>query len=435
MQYLGERVKKTVGKKETIRQEIADHSYSTDLLIPAASRMAKSAVASMDYVSQNYNYIHSIYAANNNVIDETFILSLEELLAAKKYRAAISKTQELIFDHRDARLPALGKQLTGKLCTVLGIAYYHINDTISIKYLNSAVEILKDGDCYMYLSNTYNYLGLWKLREQKYKEMEYFIQEANSILSNITLSNCHLKLDICYNLALSFYLQHRLNEALDSVKTTLDHCSKYSIYCDHGRFKRLISSIYKSMGRIEDAVGSCIKAVDFYKLTDDNFMVHQCYVDLSVLYRILKDHPHSEYYINQAIQYFESTHSSIPLANAFAEKIISMFVFNSSDILIEDMICTIIKEHYLDEDVKGDLLSILATIELRNKNYNKALELYKLSEEHIACNVMSEMDIYLYQGLSEIYDYYADTQRSNLYCSKANAVFEAKPYYESLFNR
>lgn len=435
MQYLGERVKKAVGKKEIIRQETADYSCSTDLLAPAASRLAKSAVASMDYVSQNYNYISTIYAANIDVIDETFILSLEELLTAKKYRAAISKTHELTFDHGDTSLPVLEKQLTGKLCAVLGIAYYHINDPISIKFLNSAIEILKGGDCYIYLSNTYNYLGLWKSREQKYKEMEYFLQEANSTLSNITLSNCHIKLDISYNLALSYYLQHRLNEALDSVNATLDHCSKYSVYCDYGKFKRLISSIYKSMGKVQDAVSSCLKAVDFYKLTDDDFMVHQCYVDLSVLYRILKDSHHSEHYINQAIRYFESINNSIPLANAFAEKIISMFVFNSNHTLIQDMIYATIKEPYLHEDAKGELLSILATIELRNKNYNKAFELYKLSEEHIAGNVMSEMDIFLYQGLSEIYNYYADSQKSNLYYTKATAVFESKPYYESLFNK
>lgn len=435
MLYLGERVKKAVGKKENTRQEMADHSFS-GCIDPTVNRLPQPSITSMDYISQSYNYISSVYLSNGSSdIDDGFILSLEELLDAGRYRAAISKTQELIFDHRDTRLPALSKQLAGKLCVVLGIAYYSINDPVSIKYLNSAVEILKSSDCYTYLSNAYNYLGLWKLREQKYKEMEYFIQEANSILSNMALNNCNIKLDICYNLALSYYLQHRFNEALDSVNNTLSYCSKYEMYCDYGRFKHLTSWIYKSMGHIQDAIANCLKAVDFYRLTDDSAMVYQCYIDLSVLYRILQDSNQSEYYINEAIRYFEDSSNALRLSNAFAEKIISMFVFNSNQLLIEDMIYTTIREKYISDDVRGELLGILATIELRNKNYSKALELYKLSEKHIAGNVKSEMNVFVYQGMSEIYHYYNDFQRSNLYCSKAHTIFETKPYYESLFNK
>jgi tetratricopeptide (TPR) repeat protein len=435
MLYLGERVKKAVEKKENTTQGIADHSFS-ECIDSTVHCVSQPSIASTNYISHSYNYIRSVYLNNSSrPIDDGFIRSLEELLEAGKYRTAISKTQELIFDHRDTRLPALSKQLAGKLCAVLGIAYYNINDPVSIKYLNSAVEILKGSDCCAYLSNAYNYLGLWKLREQKYKEMEYFIQEANSILSNMALNNCNIKLDICYNLALSYYLQHRFNEALDSINNTLRACSKYEIYCDYGRFKHLASWIYKSMGKIQEAMTSCLKAVDFYRLTEDSSMVYQCYIDLSVLYRILQDSNQSEYYINEAIRYFEDSSNALPLSNAFAEKIISMFVFNSNHLLIEDMIYATIREKYISDDVRGELLGILATIELKNKNYSKAFELYKLSEKHIAANVKSEMNVLVYQGMSEIYYYYNDSQNSNLYCSKAHTIFETKPYYQGLFDK
>jgi tetratricopeptide (TPR) repeat protein len=158
-------------------------------------------------------------------------------------------------------------------------------------------------------------------------------------------------------------------------------------------------------------------------------MQHRIYLNLSILYRITGDNYNAICYINKAADYFKSTGNTQKYINVITEKIITLFTFHCGSDLIRDLINTTIHHPQIREIEKGELYSILGTLELRDKNYDPALKLLLLAQELICDNVNSEMNIFIYKGLHEICQYMQDHANTMLYKAKIDALLEQKPYY------
>ncbi len=312
---------------------------------------------------------------------------------------------------------------------IVGIASYKVNNKKSYEYLSSSIDYLKSEGNNKYISKAYNYLGLIMYKNKNYKLMESYLQLADSCFNIITYENINQKLNIIYNLSLAYYYQHKYSLAVDILLEALTHSKKHELYYSFGEFNMLLALCYKNMGRIDDAIDCNIKSLKYYKLTENKLMEHRCYINMSILFRLNGDHYNSLNYINDAIIYFESIGDESKLINAKVEKIIGMFVFNNDRDLIVDMVDNIINQPCCSYTAKGELLVILASLKLKNRDYNGALSLYKEAEKILFNYDDTEMNVFVYQGLNIVFKQLNDLNNANLYLAKLHKLLQEKSFY------
>ena len=438
MNSLGQRIKKVRKEKGLTQQELVDNNISRSMLSLIENGMSNPSMATLEHISKKLQKPVTYFLFDTEDINqkcESLILELEELIDDEQYLVAIDKTQDFFTQYLSTNKYSLNNRLLGTLYTLLGISYYNIKDTNSVSYLNNAIENLVDTDSPLYLCKAYNYLGLIKFRESDYKEMEKFLIQADTVLKTITLSNIHMKLNISYNLALAYYRQHKFLETIKLINKVFSYCNKYDLYYNYGEFNILAALSYKNINKLDNAIECNLNSINYYKLTKKEQMMYRCYINLSILYRIKKNSYDAIYYINEAIKYFETIGNLTKRINAIVEKIITLFILNSDSSLIQDLINVTINDPNINNVAKGELFSVLGTIELRTKNYNKALELFKSSEELVLDHINSEMNIFIYMGLHEVYKYQLDFYNSDFYYNKAKTLLKTKPYYNNLFSK
>lgn len=431
MNSLGQKVRKARKEKGLTQKELADNNISRSMLSLIESDSAQASMATLSYLAQKLGKSLSYFLSDEEEIrqkGEEILEEAERLIETEMYGKAAEKIQ-CFFDLYDEKIYPSMNRLFGSLYTLLGISCFHMKEASSSFYLARAVELLTNTNETLYLSKAYNHLSLLKYAEKDYTAMESLLIKADSILGHITPNNVRMKLNISYNLAFSCYMQKQYQKTIELIHDVLAYCRKYEVFFCYGDFNMLASLCYKNINDLEKSMEYNHNAVRYYELSNNVLMLHRNYNNLSILYRITGDNYHAIYYIDKASNYFKSIGNIQRYINAIVEKIITLFVFHAEPALIRDLISTTINHPQINQLEKGELFSILGTLELRDKNYDQALKTLLLAQELVSDSINSEMNIFIYRGLYEIYEKKQDHANSMLYKSKLDTLLEQKPYY------
>jgi transcriptional regulator with XRE-family HTH domain len=433
MNSLGQKVKKLRKEKRLTQQDLADNNISRSMLSLIENDVAQASMSTLSYVAQKLGKPLSYFLSDDEEINqkgEQLLTEAEELMHRAQYQEAFEKIQLFISQFKDmGSLLSSMNRLFGSLYTLLGICCFYMESPSSSDYLSQAIEKLSQAGAPHYLSRAYNYLALLKFRENDYEQMEKLLLCADSFLGDTTLNNVQMRLNNSYNLALSYYRQEKFQETLEFIDRTLNYCTKYQLFFNYGDFNMLAALSYKNINKIEQALECNFNALRYYELSHNALMLHAIYVNLCILYRIIGDSYNALYYIDKAMSYFVSTENMDMYNKAMVEKILTLFVFHADAAVLRELISVTIHYPQLPKLEKGELLSVLGTLALREKSHEEAFELLLSAQEHVADHINTTTNIFIYRGLHEIYEYRQDQPNSMLYKQKIEALLEQKPYY------
>jgi transcriptional regulator with XRE-family HTH domain len=432
MNSLGQKVKKLRKEKGLTQQDLADNNISRSMLSLIENDVAQPSMSTLSYVAQKLGRSLSYFLSDDEEINqqgEKLLIKAENLIDEGQHEEAFKNIHAFISQHQDAASYSATERLFGSLYVLLGICCFNMQHPEALSYLTSAVEKLIHADAPLYLSNAYNYLSILKYQENDYAEMERLLILADSVLGNITLNNIRMKLNVAYNLALAYYMQQKYPQTLELIRQTLSYCGKYEVFFNYGDFNMTAALSYKNINKIEQALECNFNALRYYELSHNALMLHAIYVNLCILYRIIGDSYNALYYIDKAMSYFVSTENMDMYNKAMVEKILTLFVFHADAAVLRELISVTIHYPQLPKLEKGELLSVLGTLALREKSHEEAFELLLSAQEHVADHINTTTNIFIYRGLHEIYEYRQDQPNSMLYKQKIEALLEQKPYY------
>lgn len=432
---IGQKIKVARKEKKLTQEELADSNISRSLISLIENDLSYPSMQTLEYLAMKLDKHISYFLVEDDTDSLNLIADLEYLLDTEEYMQIIDKTESYI-KHKISNLESTKKQYLGVLYCILGIAYYKTNNQLTYDYLSSSVDYLKSEGNNKYISKAYNYLGLIMYRQKNYELMENYLLKADACFNIITYENINQKLNILYNLSLSYYYQHKYCLASDILQEALTYSRKHEIYYNFGEFNMLLALSNKNINKIDDAIECNSKAVKYYKLTENKYMEHRCYINMSILYRVSGDHYNSLNYINDAIIYFQSIGDEVKLINSKTEKIISIFIFNKDRDSILEMIDSIINSPSCSDIARSELQAIIAYIKVANRDYLSSLNLFKEAEKMLFNNYDTEMIIYIYHGLSMVYEEFHDLENAELYLAKLNKLLKERPYYKKyLYNK
>ncbi len=320
--------------------------------------------------------------------------------------------------------------LLGKIYALLGEAYNKIGDKRAEEYLLKSIDYLDYKEHTIYLCKAYKNLGnvstVEKTDDSDRMAEEYY-SKANEVLSNITLDNIVLKLNVTYNLAQTQAKLNKYENLVPLIHEILQYSQKYKIYHNFGEFKMLLANAHAQYANYKDAVACILKAIEYFTFTSQDTSRNMCYTNLGVYYRLAKDYQNSLKYLDLSISYFKATDNHKPLTNAKAEKIKTLFFAANNSDQIKELIGEIFGSINEKQINKADLLTILAIINLENGEIDDSLNLFTNAEELFADKHDSEFIPYINLGLSKIYKHIGEWERAYQYLTKVNdSKFEIK---------
>lgn len=433
---LGDKVKQARKEKGLTQSELVDNVISRSMLSHIENGNANPSMSTLEYIAKKLDKPISYFLSDNesNTYSfDSFLASVEKLIELEKYHDIIVLSHNYIDSSLNNNISLLKMNQIGILNAIIGISYYHTNNKKSKDLLLEAIDDLKDSGYNPYLINAYKCLSLIMFSEKRYYEMEQYLRKADSLIPETTLANIQTKLNIAYNLALSYYRQRKYRDAADTINNILKYCSKYELFYNFGEFSILLALSYRHSNNLSKAIEATFDAINYYSITKNSFMKYRSYINLSNFYRLKLDNFHSMYYINEAIKYFESINDTKKIINARVEKIVSMFIFKTDTDMISDMIYTTINIAGISNTVKGELTGVLGFIEYKKGNFDKSLVLLKEAEAILMDNINTDVNIFIYYGLYNIFKETSDFVNEELYRNILDEEFRNKPYYKNFF--
>jgi transcriptional regulator with XRE-family HTH domain len=426
---IGEKIKKARKEKKLTQEELADNNISRSLISLIENGLSYPSMQTLEYLATKLDKHISYFLVENDSDSISLIADLEFLLDTEEYGEIINKAENFI-KYKLNNAEDIKKQYLGILYCILGIASYKTNNKLAFEYLISSVDYLKSEGNNRYISKAYNYLGLVMYKNKDYEQMEYYLNLADSNFSIVTYDNINQKLNILYNLSLAYYYQRKYSLTADILLEALLYSKKHELYYSFGEFNMLLALSYKNMDKIDSAIECSMKAVKYYKLTENKYMEHRTYINLSIFFRVCNDYYNALNYINDAIIYFQSINDEAKLINAKVEKIISIFVINKDDDSILEMVDNVINNPSCNDIAKGELLTIHASLKLKNKDYQGALSMFHAAENLIHNYGDTEVYVFIFDGLITIYHHLNDIIQADIYQSKLEKLLQEQPYYE-----
>lgn len=436
MNSLGSKIRKARKEKGLTQLQLADNHISRSLLSMIENGTANPSMITLQYIADKLEKPLAYFLVESFEVTEkceSLITSMEQALQSQQYETVISEIKAFNEELLCGNFSYLTSRQSGILHFLLAYALYYSSQPGAHDYLLAAEALLLKTDSILYLSRVYNQLSILMYKQSKYPEMEQYLIKANSLITVVTVDNARLKYDITYHLALCYYRQRKFEEVIRIIEDLLVYCRKYELYYSFGSFNMLLALAYKDTNNLSAAIECNFRAVSYYNFVTDKWMLHRCYVNISILYRLSKDSYNAMSYINNSIRYFEETDDIKHLINARIEKLISMFVFNIDRNSIAGMAKILIHHENIEAIPKGELLCLLGCLELKEQNYEKALTLLKEAESLIQDYINSEVNIYLYKGLCEIYSQMGTEEEAARYQQKSEAIFLQKPYFRDFF--
>jgi transcriptional regulator with XRE-family HTH domain/Tfp pilus assembly protein PilF len=429
---IGQRIKEARREKKLTQEELADNNISRSLISLIENGLSYPSMQTLEYLALKLDKHISYFLVENASVNSDFvdmINDLEFLLDTEEYEQIVNKAEGFI-KYKLNSIVGVKEQSLGIFYCITGIALHKISDIRAYDFLITSINYLAAEDNSKYACDAYNCLALVMFKNKDYEQLEHYLNLADSCIKTITFENINRKLKILYNLSLSYYYQQKYSLAMDTLQEALSHSKKRELYYNFGEFNMLLALIYKNIDKIDDAIECNNKAIKYYKLTENKFMEHRCYINLSVLYRVCDDYYNSLNYINDAIIYFQSIGNEMKLINAKAEKLISMFILNKDKELILEMIESLILNPNCTDTAKGEMLTILAYLKVEKRDYASSLSLFKEAEALLLNNNDTEMNIFIYHGLSKVYEQLNDIENVAQYEAQLNKLLKERPYYE-----
>ncbi|OGO77530.1 MAG: hypothetical protein A2Y23_07630 [Clostridiales bacterium GWB2_37_7] len=426
---IGQKIKEARKEKKMTQEELADSNISRSLISLIENGLSYPSMQTLEYLSTKLDKHISYFLVENDTDSINLITDLEYLLDTEEYVQIINNSENFI-KYKLSNLKNIKNQYLGILYCILGIAYYKTNNKLTYEYLINSVDYLKSEGNNKYISKAYNYLSLVMYRNKNYEQMEHYLNLSDSCFNIVTYENVNQKLNILYNLSLAYYYQRKYSLTADILQEALLHSKKHELYYNFGEFNMLLALSYKNMDKLDNAIDCSMKAIKYYKLTENKYMEHRCYINLSILFRVCSDYYNSLNYINDAIIYFQSIGDEVKLINAKVEKIITMFILKEEEDLTLEMVDSIIRNPNCNDVARGELLTITASLKLNNKDYSGLLSMFNTAENLIFNNGDSEMFIFIYQGLFTIYEQLNDDKNAEVYKAKLDKLLKDQPYFE-----
>ncbi len=317
--------------------------------------------------------------------------------------------------------------LLGKIYALLGEAYLKLGDSRSEELLTNAIKYLNKDLHQVYICKTYNNLGCLASKKEDYINAEEYYTRGNNTLSEISLDNIVLKLNVTYNLAKTYSILRKHDRIIPFVNEILQYSKKYKIYHNFGEFKMILSNALANNSNYKEAINCMMKALEYFTFTSEDVLKNYCYTNLGIFYRMAKDYQNSLRHLEQSIVYFKMTDNYRALINSKAEKIKTLFFMHHDQHQVKELVGEIFNSVEDSQQNKADLLTILAVQSLESGEIDDAQSLFSNAEELFAKNPNSEFYPYANLGLSKIFKYNGDWERAYQYLSKANeSRFEIK---------
>ncbi len=182
-------------------------------------------------------------------------------------------------------------------------------------------------------------------------------------------------------------------------------------------------------GNYDKAIEVALKALDLYKGLQDVKMIAGTYLQLAVLYRDIGDY-------NQALKYvFLSKKTFDPLILPPGQSLILSSIYlltnqiDSASFYIKEA-SDLAKQYQIES---GDLQDVFGDIEVKEKNYKKALSYY-WSGIPIAINQVNYLDlVYLYNSIARLYYETGNIDSSVYYAKKVLNVSQFTSYQRGAF--
>lgn len=434
MSILGNKIRLARKEKGLTQKQLSDGNISRRMISLLENNLINPPLEILKYIAIKLDKPLSYFLSESwslGISYENFIIELEELLLAVQYEEIIQKVKEFTICYGNIEEHLLNNRSLGIYYTILGITYFYLDRALAPNYFYKAIETLDGTNSSIYICKCHHYMALINHSIKNYVAMQNHLLRANALITNVALDSIYLKINISYNLALAYFYQCEFAKAIELTSAVFNYCNKYDLYVGFGELNRLASHCYKYMNQLDDAILWTSNAINYYLLSNNTTLLHRCYINLCILYRAKKDQDNALYYIEKAIRYFEQTNNRPKLINSQIEKVITLFEFDSDPCFIKDLINVTIGLPDISNSSRGELLSVLGIIELRQKNYPKALELLSNSEALVINEAQSDMNIFIYNGLQEIYEIIGDSQNSALYKKKSDELLILKPYYNN----
>lgn len=426
---IGQKIKEARKEKKLTQEELADNNISRSLISLIENGLSYPSMQTLEYLATKLDKHMSYFLVEDDTDSLNLIADLEYLLDTEEYIQIINNGENFI-KYKLNNVADTKKHYLGILYCILGIAYYKTKNSLSYEFLSKSIDYLKSDSNDKYISKAYNYLALVMYKDKNYEQMEYYLNLADSCIDIITFENINQKLNILYNLSLAYYYQRKYSSTADILQEALLHSKKHELFYSFGEFNMMLALAYKNMDKLDQAIDCSMKAIKYYKLTENKHMEHRCYINLSMLFRLCNDHYNSLNYINDAIIYFQSIGDEVKMINAQVEKIISMFILNKDEDLILEMVDSIIKNPNCHDIARGELLTILASLKLKSRDYEGSLNMFKTAENLIYNYGDTEMYVFILHGLCTIYQQMNDTKNVDLYKLKLKNLLKDQPYLE-----
>lgn len=405
MESIGYQIKKVRGEKGMTQEELAGSTISRSLLSLIENGYTRPSLHTLEYIANKLDkpvsYFLSEAQSPQEELDE-LIITLEHKFASGNLDAFIGRALQFIEGTKEQTDCFIQNSL-GKLYTYIGISNVEKNSAKAQEYLKLAIQCLESHE-HAYLFKCYNSLGIIKWKAKDYEEARDFFILANQLLNNIRLENLYGKLDILYNLALVQYSLYNYAEVIRLANEAVGYFEKYELYYNYGHFCMLQTLAYKYLGSMELALKYNKKAIDYYVLTENDYMKYRCYINQCALLRISKDYTQSLEYIEKAIDYFKSVLNKEKLINAQTEQLKVFFFSNRAHeqtLAMAEVLLKKIKNH---NECRGEILAIMGGILVKNQQYEKSFHLLTEAKTLLSEYPHNEMHLYVSLGLNKIYE-------------------------------
>lgn len=424
MLTLGQKIKAIRKEKGLTQAELVGDRITRNQLSLIENGINNPSISTLEFIASRLNVPMSFFLSNDEFSIhkcQKLVTRAEALLDAEEYQQVVNEIEEFLNNINNEDENTM-RDILGRTYTLLGIAYLKIDRPKAKAALQEAIRYLEDSDQTSYLSKAYNYLGVIYDEERDFEQADHCLSKANNLITNVTLDNVTVKLNIAYNLAFLYLEQERYSEMIDFINENLRYSKKYKIFHNFGVFNMLISIAYRFTYNYKQSILCTLKAIEYFQFSDDESSKYTCYINLGIWYRLSGDFENSFKYLDMAKKYFEYTEKIAKALNAKAELVKTLFASDRKDESFEKLVNEVMGDLNDSNKNAPDILSIKGVCLLEANDVEAAYKVFKDAEALVSKPEHSEFIVYTYIGLSKIYKYKHEWEMAYKYLDMANEL-------------
>lgn len=424
MLTLGQKIKSIRKEQGLTQAELVGDRITRNQLSLIENGINNPSISTLEFLASRLNVPMSYFLSNDDFSMhkcQKLITKSEAQLEAGKHTQVVYEIEEFLNNINNQNDSTMG-DLLGKVYALLGTAYINVDKSKAKECLLEAIRLLEPTDQVWYLSKACNYLGILYDDENDWEQADYYLTKAHNLITNVSLDNIILKLNIAYNISYLYTKQGRYQELIDFITENLKYSNKYKIFHNFGIFNMLLSIAYRYTFDYNKAIICMQKAIEFFQFSDDENNKYTGYINLGVFFRLAGDYESSIKYLEMSRKYFEYTEKIAKALNAKAELIKTQFLSNKRDENFARLLNELINDINDSNENKPDLLTIKGVCLLEDNNFEEALKMLSAAEALEKNPKQSEFIAYTYIGLSKVYKHNQQWEDAYTYLDKANEL-------------